>query len=158
MILEFVYFCEIHVYIYIYIYIYLNRLPTLKCFWYWHNIFFKAHCWQDFAAGKGKVPANINKLLDQAKGALDKLCKDALKILKDSEKIPDQGKLLKSKYALAQKDLGLINHVKMFREMPDERPLNKDTFDKCVYEVAQHVETLNSAIESAKADLRAKNN
>ena len=133
-------------------------LPTLKCFWYWHNIFFKAHCWQDFAAGKGKVPANINKLLDQAKGALDKLCKDALKILKDSEKIPDQGKLLKSKYALAQKDLGLINHVKMFRDMPDERPLNKDTFDKCVYEVAQHVETLNSAIESAKADLRAKNN
>ena len=112
---------------------------------------------KNFAEG-GKVPKDISKLLDQAKGALERLSKDALKILKDPSKLSDKGKALRGHYNTAQQDLANVNHVVLFRELPNELPLTKDNFDACVFKVAQHVEALNQEVETSKAKVRAGSN
>ena len=103
---------------------------------------------------------NITKLLDQAKGALEKLLRDSLKILKDNADGLDQnGANLKKHYSQAQTDLNLVNHVITFHELPDSPGgLTKDAFDKKVFEVAQHVESLNQEIEVSRARVKAKKN
>ena len=103
---------------------------------------------------------NITKLLEQAKGALEKLVRDSLKILKDNADCLDEnGASLKKHYSQAQNDLNLINHVMTFHELPDSPgSITKDVFDKKVYQVAQHVEALNQEIEVSRAKVKAKKN
>eukprot|EP00438_Fugacium_kawagutii_P008317 Skav206340 [mRNA] locus=scaffold1420:525939:526722:+ [translate_table: standard] len=113
----------------------------------------------DFAKDDGKIPKQIETLLNQAKGALDKLSKDSIKCLqKDANKLPDGGKKLRNLYSQAQKDLHNIEHVRMFKELPDQRPLTKATFDACVMAVAEHVEQLNEELETTKALIKARSN
>ena len=107
---------------------------------------------------KKKLPSNINELLDGASKALERLSRDALKILKDGTKLTDGGKALRGHYNACQQDLASINHVKLFKELPNDKPLTKQNFDACVFEVAKHVEALNLEVESCKAKLRAKSN
>ena len=114
---------------------------------------------QDMAKDpKKKLPNNINELLDGARQALERLSRDALKILKDGAKLTDGGKALRGHYNACQQDLASINHVKLFKELPNDKPLTKQNFDLCVFEVAKHVEALNLEVESSKAKLRAKSN
>ena len=108
---------------------------------------------------KGKLPASINKLLDQAKTSLEKLSTSAMKLLKNQDMLePQQAKTLRSQYATCQRDLSEVNHVRLFRELPNGKPLNKQSFDAAVFEVAQHVEQLNESVEQAKAKVRARSN
>ena len=108
---------------------------------------------------KGKLPASITKLLDQAKTSLEKLSTSAMKLLKNQDMLePQQAKTLRSQYATCQRDLSEVNHVRLFRELPNGKPLNKQSFDAAVFEVAQHVEQLNESVEQAKAKVRARSN
>ena len=95
-------------------------------------------------------------MLDGASKALERLSRDALKILKDGSKLTDGGKAMRGHYNACQQDLASINHVKLFKELPNDKPLTKQNFDACVFEVAKHVEALNLEVEKAK--LRAKSN
>ena len=59
---------------------------------------------------KKKLPSNINELLDGASKALERLSRDALKILKDGARL--------CVATACQQDLASINHVKLFKELP----------------------------------------
>ena len=82
-----------------------------------------------------------------------------MKLLKNQDMLePQQAKTLRSQYATCQRDLSEVNHVRLFRELPNGKPLNKQSFDAAVFEVAQHVEQLNESVEQAKAKVRARSN
>lgn len=107
----------------------------------------------------GHVNPAVGKLLDQARDSLDKLAKESLKLLKNSEKMGDEdAKKLRQMYATSQQDLANVQHVKMFGELPNNKELTKNNFDQAVYNVAQNVEKFNKQIEICRAAIRAKNN
>ena len=51
-----------------------------------------------------------------------------------------------------------LEHIKQFRELPDDEELNKANFDKFLMTVAQHTEDFNVLVESSKGAMRAKIN
>lgn len=109
----------------------------------------------------GELAAPVNKLLDQAKSALEKLTKEAVKLLKSPEKLTaDQAKQMRQMYATAaaQKDISNVDHVRMFAELPSGQELTKQAFDAHVYQVAGNVDKFNQHIEACNGTIRAKSN
>ena len=110
-----------------------------------------------FAKG-GAVPSNIETVLGTAMEAQAKLSKDAMNLLKKWGREDDTTKNLRKYHKGSQDYLVKLEHIKQFRELPDDEELNKPNFDKFLMNVAQHTESFNVLVESSKGAMRAKSN
>eukprot|EP00439_Symbiodinium_sp_Y106_P067276 s277_g11.t1 len=110
-----------------------------------------------FAKG-GSVPSNIETVLGTALEAQQKLSKDAMNLLKKWGREDDTTKNLRKYHKGSQDYMVKLEHIKQFRELPDDEELNKANFDKFLMTVAQHTEDFNVLVESSKGAMRAKIN
>ncbi|CAE7201833.1 unnamed protein product [Symbiodinium sp. CCMP2592] len=110
-----------------------------------------------FAKG-GSVPTNIEAVLRTALEAQQKLSKDAMIILKKWGADDDTTKNLRKYHKGSQEFIVKLDHIKQFRELPDDEALTKPNFDKFLLKVADHTEQFNVLVESSKGALKAKIN
>lgn len=105
----------------------------------------------------GKLPESATKLLAQAVMSQEKLCKTAMSLLKQ-DRIPDQNKNhLKKGYAVSQKHMLTMQHVKTFGEFPEgDVKLNAHTIDKFMVEVATSTKQFNEDIHVVQGLLKAR--
>ena len=110
-----------------------------------------------FAKG-GTVPMNIETVLGTAMEAQQKLAKDAMTLLRKWGREDSTSKNLKKQHKQSQEFIVKLEHIKQFRELPDDEEMNKANFDKFLMQVAEHTEEFNVLVESSKGAMRAKSN
>ena len=108
-----------------------------------------------------KIPKAIMTLIHDATESQEKLCKEAMALIKSwpSNKTSDpQLADLKRGHATCQLNVARLTHMKEFQELPDGLPSTKDNLDKIMREMAEHVGTYNELVHMTRGRLKALTN
>ena len=104
------------------------------------------------------MPEKMKDILQDAKGALAKLNREALKILKKPPHQTDDRlfRRIKKCVSTASFSISDLEHMTTLHEMPDGSSITKKGVDKLLYETGTVVETFNEVFEMAKGVFKAR--
>ena len=114
---------------------------------------------QSLQNGK-KIPQQILDLCKQATDSQNKLCKEAMTLIKGWKGEGHQETMMKLKrgHATCTVNLAKLAHMKEFRELPDDLEPTKGNLDNLMQEMALHTKSYNELIETSKGILRSQKN
>ena len=107
-----------------------------------------------------KIPQPILDLCKQATDSQNKLCKDAMALIRGwkGDGHPGVIQKLKRGHATCQQNLAKLAHMREFRELPDDLEPTKTNLDGLMQDMAVHTKSYNELIETSRGLLRSQNN
>ena len=124
--------------------------------WTWH---YSEKDMQGLKDGK-KIPQPILDLCKQAEASQNKLCKEAMTLIKGwtGQGHEETMTKLKRGHATCTVNLAKLAHMKEFRELPDDLEPTKTNLDNLMQDMAQHTKSYNELIETSRGLLRSQRN